>query len=133
MRLSLPAFLGLALLAAPPAAFAQATGATTAVPGAAGGGAITALSAGQLRAKDLMDRDVHGSDDREVGEIDDLVIDPATGRIVAVVVEVEGTLGIGGRHVAIPLERLRFGEDRRIGLGMTRDEFRALPDFNPRN
>ena len=132
MRILLPAALAAALLASPLPLAAQGTGATTAMPGVSGG-VMTRLQQGQIRAKDLMDRDLRSSDDVEVGEVEDLVIDPATGRILAVVVEIERALGFTEKHVAIPLERLRLGESRRATIAMTREELRAMPGFDYRD
>lgn len=117
-------------------AFAQtgtSTGATTAVPAVNGGGMADRLQAGQIRAKDLMERDVRSSDDANIGEVEDLIFDPATGRIAAVIIEVEGTLGIGGRYVALPLDRLRMDGTRRVIVSHTRDELRAMPAFQYRD
>jgi sporulation protein YlmC with PRC-barrel domain len=42
-----------------------------------------------------------------LGEIEDLVIDPANGRISHAVVEVGGILGIGEKKVLVPFNHLR--------------------------
>lgn len=129
MRIAAPLIAALLVGSLP--ALSQTTGAT-AVPGAAQG--MTALSMGQMRAKDLMDRDVRSSDDANIGEVEDLVIDPASGRIVAAVIEVEGTLGIGGRYVAVPLDQLRMtAGERRVVVNMTREQLRNVPAFRYRD
>ncbi|MGG5810403.1 PRC-barrel domain-containing protein [Falsiroseomonas sp. CW058] len=134
IRLTAAAFALGSVLALPALAQAPApaTGATTAIPGTAGGGPITSLTAGQMTAGRLMDLDVHGSDGTRIGEVEDLVLDPASGRIVAIVIEVAGTLGIGEREVALPLESVRMEGDRRVTVGMTREQLRELPRFERR-
>lgn len=132
---SLPAVLAATMLAALPAgappALAQ-TGATVAPPAAAG--APTRLQPGQVQVKTLMDLDVYSTDGTEIGEVEDLVIDPASGRILAAVIEIEGRLGFTEKHVAVPLERLRLEDGRRRAtLSMTRDEVRGLPGFEYRD
>jgi sporulation protein YlmC with PRC-barrel domain len=97
------------------------------------GAAPPGLAPGQIRAKDLMDRDIYSSDGVEIGEVEDLVIDPASGRIVSVVVEVESRLGFTDKFVTLPLDRLRVGMDRRITAGLTREEFRAAPGIRYRD
>jgi len=119
-RRSLAPFLLAAATLAPGLARAQGT----AAPG---------LAPGQIRAKDLIDRDIRSSDDVEIGEIEDLVIDPASGRIVSVVIEVESRLGFAEKYVTLPLDRLRLGPDRRITAGMTREEFRSAPGIRYRD
>ena len=125
--------LAAALLLGLAAPVVAQTGATTAVPAVTGGGMADRLQAGQIRAKDLMDRDIRSSDDSNIGEVEDLIIDPATGRITGVIIEVEGTLGIGGRYVALPLDRLRLDGTRRVIVSHTRDELRAMPAFQYRD
>jgi sporulation protein YlmC with PRC-barrel domain len=109
------------------------TGATTAQPGIGGAGVPNRLQEGQIRANDLIDRDVRSSDDADIGEVEDLILDPAGGRIVAAIIEVEGTLGFGGRYVAVPLGNLRLDGNRRVTVAMTRDELRAMPAFEYRD
>ncbi|WP_426954820.1 PRC-barrel domain-containing protein [Muricoccus radiodurans] len=107
----------LALLLAGPAALAQ-----TAVPGL-----------GEMRAKELMDRDVYGTDGR-IGEVEDLILDFAGARVVAVVIEVDRGLGRADRYVTVPPDRLtRAAGERRLSLGMTVAEARAMPGVNDRD
>ncbi|MBI0534845.1 PRC-barrel domain containing protein [Roseomonas sp. KE2513] len=114
----------LILAAALAAAFAAA-------PALAQGQAPAAVPAGQLRADRLIDRDVYTSDNVEVGEVEDLLIDPASGRVTMVVIEVENRLGITQKYVSVPLERLRAAPgERRATLNMASEEFRALPAVN---
>ena len=112
----------LALGLAAPAALAQP--ATTTPP--------TAMAQGQFRAKAIIDRDVRSSDGHNVGEVEDMILD-AQGRVVGVVVEVDRGLLRSDRHVMIPFDRIRMGENRRVELPMTRDELRAMPGFDYRD
>jgi len=115
---------GLALLAAPFAATAQTTPAT-------GTQAGMQIDANHIRAKQLMDRDVYTTDNTEIGEVEDLVIDPATGRVTTVVIEVENRLGLTDKHVAVDLNQLRLTSgERRITINMTRDNVRSLRGVN---
>jgi len=115
----------LALFAAP-AALAQATGAQT--PG------TQAQSAGRPQGETLRDRDVYTTDNVEIGEIEDVIIDPAQGRVVAVVIELERFLGLTERYIALPLDRLRITPgQRRVTVAMTRDEIRAVPGIRYRD
>jgi len=88
----------------------------------------TAIPAGQLRAEWLIDRDVYSTDNVEVGEVEDLIIDPASGRVTMVVIEVENRLGLTQKYVSVPLDRLRaVPGERRVTLNMASAEFRDLP------
>ncbi|WP_458094888.1 PRC-barrel domain-containing protein [Roseomonas sp. WA12] len=113
----------LATLALPSLAAAQ--------PAATPPAAAQGIPAGHIRAEQLMDRDVYSTDNVEIGEVDDLIIDPAQGRITMVVIEVENRLGLTQRRVSVPLDRLRIvpGE-RRVTINMASSEIRSLPAIN---
>jgi sporulation protein YlmC with PRC-barrel domain len=120
--------LSAAVAFAPSAALAQAGTPTAPGTAAATGGGAQVATAGQLRAKDLIDRDVYSTDGVEIGEIEDMIVDPAQGRITAVVVELETRLGFTERYISVPLDRLRLTPgERRVTLAMTRDEVRGVP------
>jgi sporulation protein YlmC with PRC-barrel domain len=51
----------------------------------------------------------HGED---MGKIQDFMLDPQTGRVMAVVLSFGGTLGMGEKRMTIPWETLRMGIDK---------------------
>ncbi|KIQ68787.1 PRC-barrel domain-containing protein [Wenxinia marina] len=70
----------------------------------------------------------------EVGEVEDLIIDPA-GSVVGVTVEVGGFLGIGEKNVLIPLSDLRLvqqpGEDEfYIVTRLSNEQLEELDDLD---
>jgi putative membrane protein len=118
-------------------------------------------SAGRLRiaspgpdhilASDLTGTNVYGSNNEEIGDISDVILD-RNGRLVAVVVGVGGFLGIGEKNVAIPFDAIEISpraaggkstadskgsgtmEPERIVLrGMTKQDLEAAPSFNAEN
>ncbi|WP_207540856.1 PRC-barrel domain-containing protein [Sabulicella rubraurantiaca] len=123
LKAALTAALALSLAA--PAALAQTSAPSTTT-------APAAMAQGQFRAKAIIDRDVRSSDGHNVGEVEDMILD-AQGRVVGVVVEVDRGLLRSDRHVMIPFDRIRMGENRRVELPMTRDEVRAMPGFDYRD
>lgn len=62
-----------------------------------------------------------------VGRIQEVLAD-AENRIVAVIVEHGGFLGIGERRTVVPIEALRFGKDQ-AALTLSEDELDALPTW----
>jgi len=123
-----------ALSAAIPSAVLGQPAAPAAPGGGVAGGAAQTAQPNQLRAKDLIDRDVYTSDGVEVGEVADMLLDPAQGRIVAVVIELETNLGFAERYIAVPIERLRPDPGRRrVTVAMTREEIRAAPGIRYRD
>jgi sporulation protein YlmC with PRC-barrel domain len=119
----------IAVALALPAAVSDALAQPSPVPApAARADRAQTLPAGQMHVKELLDRDVYTTDNVEIGEVEDVVLDPAQGRIVSVVIEIERHLGLTERHIAVPLDRLRLTPgQRRVTIAMTRDEVRAVP------
>ncbi|WP_419898947.1 PRC-barrel domain-containing protein [Roseomonas sp. USHLN139] len=107
---------------------------TPARPGATSGTPenvdIGALSRG-LSMHRLLDADVHGEGDREIGEIEDVVLPEGGGAPVAVL-SVGGFLGVGERHVAVPLAQLQHDAQRgRWSLpGATAESLKAMPSVS---
>lgn len=92
------------------------------------------IDANHLRAKQLMDRDIYSTDNVEIGEIEDLIVDPANGRVVNAVIEIETRLGFTSKYVAVPLNQLRITPgERRVTVNMTRDQVRELPGVDYRD
>ncbi|MDB5414084.1 MAG: hypothetical protein JWR10_2419 [Rubritepida sp.] len=109
-------------LAAPLAAKAQAKPSSS----------TTDTAPAQLHAKVLMDLDVYSSDNVEIGEVEDLVVD-RQGRIIDVVIETDHRLGSLAAYISVPFTQLRL-EERRAVLPMTRAKIRAMPalqDISP--
>jgi sporulation protein YlmC with PRC-barrel domain len=145
--------LGSALLAS--AAMAQTSPAPAPQPNAsAASNFMTRLQPGQLLASKIMDEDVVGADNKDIGEVEDLVLD-RSGRIVAVVVEVDE--GLGDRTVALPLSAFQMNAadatttgsvqgagqtggasaardgDMRIVLTTPVDQLKSAPEFDDDN
>lgn len=89
----------------------------------AGAWAQAALDMGALAAID--DAEVVTTDGTEVGEIDDVLIDPA-GTPMAVVVEVDGLLGVDDQDVVFALSELTFAEGNYI-TALSETEIEGLP------
>ncbi|HZH12217.1 MAG TPA: PRC-barrel domain-containing protein [Microvirga sp.] len=112
---------------------------------------MTQLPAGAMLLSDLMDEDVVGPDDKDIGDVEDLVLD-RTGRVAAVVIEVEE--GLGDRMVALPLNAFQMMPDAettgsvqgsnpnagssnaalsgemRLMLTMSVDQLKSAPEFD---
>ncbi|QKC94594.1 PRC-barrel domain-containing protein [Mesorhizobium sp. NZP2298] len=72
---------------------------------------LTAMPVGEIRADDLKGTTVYGANDAKVGEIGDVVLTPDN-KTDAVIVDVGGFLGIGGKEVAVGLDNLKFMTDK---------------------
>ncbi|WP_201863553.1 PRC-barrel domain-containing protein [Microvirga soli] len=141
--------LGSTLLAS--AAMAQTTPAQPSATPPAGVNFMTRLEAGQMLASKIMDEDVVGADNKDIGDVEDLVLD-RSGKVVAVVIEVDK--GLGDRTVALPLSAIqmsapdaattgsvqgsgktttRSSDDMRIVVTMPVDQLKAAPEFDDDN
>ncbi|PHK93550.1 hypothetical protein CR162_17855 [Pseudoroseomonas rhizosphaerae] len=98
--------------------------------GSAPAAAQTRMESGQTRAKALMDRDVYSSDDVEIGEVEDLILN-AQHQVVLAVIEVESRLGFTDKYVAVPVSQLTPAANNRdrLTLSMTRDQVKAMQGF----
>ena len=111
-------FLTLGLAIALPAGLAAQT---TTVPANQPPGA-TATTAQYQRLNDMKVLSTAGG---EIGEVEDVLVD-GSGRVTAVVVEMDQVLGMGGLEVVVPLDQLRYDNGKLIS-GLTKEQFGALP------
>lgn len=90
----------------------------------------TRVEAGQMRATALIDRDAYSSDDVEIGEIEDLILN-AQHQVILAVIEVETRLGFTDKYVAVPIAQVTPSANNRerVTLSLTRDQVKALPGF----
>ncbi len=111
---------------------------------------ITQLSPGAMLLSDLMDQDIIGADNKDIGEVEDVILD-RKGKVVALVIEVDK--GLGDRKVALPMTAFRIGpdaattgsvqgsnqnsgnavsrsDDLRIVLNMPLDQLKSAPEFD---
>ncbi|WP_018993833.1 PRC-barrel domain-containing protein [Thioalkalivibrio sp. ALgr1] len=93
---------------------------------------IDRMPAQGLHASDLMDKKIHSrTDDEEVGEINDLVIDQ-DGRIIAVVIGTGGVLGMGEKDIAIAwdrIDRTTEGDEVKLYIDMNEDTLKEAPEY----
>jgi len=142
--------LGSALLAS--AAMAQTSpGSQPSAPASGSSEFITRLSPGSMLVSDLMDQDILGADNKDIGDVEDVVLD-RNGRVVALVVEIDE--GLGDRTVALPLSAFQMNaadtsttgsvqtgtpsaarndDDMRIVLTTPVDQLKSAPEFDDDN
>lgn len=92
---------------------------------------------GSLRASKVVGSTVYNDHDQKIGSIDDLVI--GSDHSLHAVLSVGGFLGMGGKMVSVPFDKLQFGNtkassDNRVVLpGSTKDELTSMPDYHYAN
>ena len=103
---------------------------------------LTQEKAGEWRAAKLKGVKVYNNDHQRVGEIRDVLVDPA-GKIDAVVIGVGGFLGIHEHDVAVPFDQLSWVQPKtpagasmprpypdRVVINMSKDRLKAAPEFH---
>jgi len=92
---------------------------------------------GSLRASKIVGSSVYNDHDQKIGSIDDLVI--GSDHSLQAVLSVGGFLGMGSKMVAVPFDKLDFGNtkgssDNRVVLpGSSKDELTSMPSFKYTN
>jgi sporulation protein YlmC with PRC-barrel domain len=84
----------------------------------------------RLEPRELMGKDVVAFDGQKVGTVDDVLMN-RNDRPEMLVVGTGGFLGIGGKNVAVDVDRVRFSRERDalVATDWTRDQFAALPEY----
>ena len=106
--------------------------AQTATPPAAMPAYLAQQAPGNFLASDYMEETVYGPADQSIGEINDLVIDPASGQVTAVVLGVGGFLGMGEKNVAVPFNAVKIAmRDGKswLSISATKEELKSAPNF----
>ncbi len=67
-----------------------------------------------LTSERLLDMKVQGPQGEEIGDVEQLIIDPQSGKIDGVVVSVGGFLGIGEKQVALPWQEMQLAQENLI-------------------
>ena len=83
------------------------------------------------KASDLIGKDVVNSQGQSLGEVQNIVIDTANGRVAYAVLSFGGFLGIGDKYFAIPWQAFQKqpGKDQLV-LDVDKDKLKSAPGFN---
>ena len=89
-----------------------------------------AAIAGQIRAEEIIGREVRNHENVELGEIEDLMIETSDNKTSYAIVSHGGFLGIGESQIAVPLARLKVTEDRDVFvLNLTENQLENAPSL----
>jgi len=121
------------------AAFAQGTSttdspATTVNPPSAMEEAPDTSPMTVTSAEEMLGRDVIGSDGEELGEVEDVIIDPTSGQARQLVISSGGFLGIGEKQIAVDFTQAKVqrgdGGTPIIKLqNVTQADVESMPEF----
>lgn len=84
-----------------------------------------------MTATKLIGDPVVNADGEKLGKIEDLVIDPESGRVDYAVLSFGGFLGVGDKLFAVPIEAMRLSpEERRFILDVDKERLKHAPGFD---
>jgi sporulation protein YlmC with PRC-barrel domain len=81
------------------------------------------------RVSKLVGSSVYNDQGDKIGSIDDLIVTPDD-KLTTAIISVGGFLGVGGKLVAVPYDKLKIGADLKIVMpGANRDALTGMPSF----
>jgi sporulation protein YlmC with PRC-barrel domain len=83
-----------------------------------------------LGTDEIVGKTVVSQQDEEIGEIEEVVMDPASQQQLAVI-DVGGFLGIGEKSVAVAFDQLQLADDGRVRSDLTRETLQSQPEYDP--
>lgn len=87
-----------------------------------------------LSASTINGKNVKNLADENIGEIEDLMINPENGKVEYAVLSFGGFLGIGDKYFAIPVESLKFStKNENIILDIDKETLKNAPGFDKNN
>lgn len=105
-------------------ASAVAVAAATVASDARAAGA-TVVDVTQLNARELREKPVYDTRSQRVAMLTDVTGSPGPNR--QAILRTGGIMGIGGREVVLPLEKLDLEPDGRLVIHMSEDQLRLMP------
>ncbi len=78
-----------------------------------------------LKASDVLSSDVHDASGHYIGKAEDLLLDPASGRITAAIVAVKDFFGVSTKKIMIPIQDLKMSGDRQLTTTLDRQKLLA--------
>jgi sporulation protein YlmC with PRC-barrel domain len=91
----------------------------------------TVIQPNEIRASKMIGASVYDVQNRDIGNVKDLVISKS-GTVDAVVVDVGSFLGMGGKYVAIPLDEIK-ADNNRLTLDRSKEQLQKMAKYELEN
>jgi sporulation protein YlmC with PRC-barrel domain len=131
-RLSTAATFAAIVAVATPAAFAQTKAAPENRTEATGATANKmSIQPDQIRASKMLGSTVYDSQNRNIGSLEDLVLDK-NGEIDEVVIDIGAVLGVGGKYVAVKMSDIK-ADNNRLTLDRTKEQLQQMAEYQLEN
>ncbi len=89
--------------------------------------AVSGASASDIRLSKLMDANVASKSGENLGQLEDLVINPQTGKIEFAVLGRGGFLGLGEKYVPIPWKAIQVSSEKQFTLNVDKAKLKTAP------
>ena len=93
--------------------------------------ADTQIKSDEMRASKIIGSTVYDRNNQSMGSVKDIVIAKG-GQVEAVIVDVGGTLGVGGKNVALKMSDIKTDHNR-LTVGQTKDQLAQAPSYQLEN
>ena len=85
------------------------------------------------KAGDITSMKVSTSDDKDIGKVNKVVVDPVTNRVYAVV-SVGGFMGVGSKKVTMEIDKMQLRDNKLIASDvMSKDDLKNRAEYNSAN
>ena len=95
---------------------------------------LVVVDPGTLSADELIGTPVYDGNDKNMGEVSDVILASDSDTIEAYIVDIGGFLGIGEKPVALAVDQLDIGADENgslsIHTGLTQEELESRPTYS---
>ena len=81
-----------------------------------------------VRASTLLDYDFENMDGEVSGDLEDLLIDLSTGRVLFASIEYGGVLDLGDKDIVVPMNAFTIGEEGELVLNIPEASLESYPD-----
>jgi len=126
-KLSTAATLAAILAAAAPAALAQTSTTPPTRSETVAAVSETGIQPDQIRASKMLGSTVYDMQNRNIGKVQDLILD-TSGRVDEVVVDVGSFLGMGGKDVAVKISDVKTDHNR-LTLDRTKEQLQQMASY----
>lgn len=89
---------------------------------------VTGVENQYVRASTLLDYDFENMDGEVSGDLEDLLIDLSTGRVIFASIEYGGVLDLGDKDIVVPLNAFAIGPDGELVLNIAETSLENYPD-----
>lgn len=84
-----------------------------------------------VKGSKMTGMNVHNAEDKDLGNIEDLLIDRGTGQIKHIVLKTGAVLGMGGRLITVPYQTLKWDSaDKHVLLNATPEQLKSWPEYD---